>query len=139
MDFYEFTLYMIFPIFSKIAIAIREPRTAWSEDRPVRLGPKFSKFCCSWSGSVRDFPKTLISTGPGPSWSKISYKFWSRSELVLFGPGPSWSYLFKIYSILYTRSWFKSVGPSIFFGPGPVRDRSVSVRGSLIAILLIKH
>ena len=36
--------------------ASRDPRTAWSEDRSVRLRPRFSKFYWSWSGSVRDFP-----------------------------------------------------------------------------------
>jgi len=30
----------------------RDPRTAWSRDRPVPIGPRFSKFCCS----VRDQP-----------------------------------------------------------------------------------
>ena len=34
---------------------LRDPRTAWSEDRSVRLGPRFSKFFWSWCGSVRDF------------------------------------------------------------------------------------
>ena len=29
----------------------------------VRFGPRFSKFCWSWSGSVPDFPNFV---GPGP-------------------------------------------------------------------------
>lgn len=33
----------------------RDPRTTWSEDWSVRLGPRYSKLCWSWSGSVLDF------------------------------------------------------------------------------------
>ena len=56
---------------------IRDPRTAWrtdrdswtdSEDRSVRLGPRFFKFFWSWSGSVRDF---LNFASPGPVRSEI--------------------------------------------------------------------
>ena len=45
---------------------IRDLRTARSEDRSVRLGPRFSKFCWSWSGSVRDFRKKTEPLGPVP-------------------------------------------------------------------------
>ena len=46
-------------------IELRDPRTAWSQDLPVRIGPRFSKFCRS--GSVPGF-------GSGS-------RFWSCSAL----------------------------------------------------------
>ena len=37
---------------SALIIKPRDQRTTRSEDRPVRIGPRFSKFCWSWSGPV---------------------------------------------------------------------------------------
>ena len=51
-----------------LQLQTRDPRTAWSEDRSVRLGPRFSKIFWSWSGSVRDFSNFV---GPGPVRSEI--------------------------------------------------------------------
>ena len=36
----------------------------------VRFGPRFSKFCWSWSGSVRDFQNLLVLVRPGPIYSQ---------------------------------------------------------------------
>ena len=49
----------------------------------VRFGPRFSKFCWSWSGSVRDFSNFA---SPGPSWYVIFRKY-----LVLVRVGPRFS------------------------------------------------
>ena len=38
-----------------IVFGIRDPQTARSGDWPVRIGPRFSKFCSPWSVPVRDF------------------------------------------------------------------------------------
>ena len=57
------------------------PRTARSEDRPVRLGPRFSKFFWSWSG-----PKFLKN-------------FWSWSGLVLGPDGTAWSWTSRFGSV----------------------------------------
>ena len=59
-------------------------------ERPVRLGPRFSKFYWSWFGPVRDFQ---IFLGPGPSRSLISQIFpvlvrVGPGFLKMFGPGP---------------------------------------------------
>ena len=54
----------------------------------VRFGPRFSKFCWSWSGSVRDFQNFA---GPGPVRSQI---FQILLVLVRFGPRFS-DYLLK--------------------------------------------
>ena len=53
----------------KFIFRVRDQWTAWPEYRSVRLGPRFSKFCWSWSGSVRYVRKRF---GTGPSWSLIS-------------------------------------------------------------------
>ena len=54
-------------------ILFRDPWTAESGDRAVRIGPKFSKFCWSWFGPVLDFEiifeisqifSVLIRAGP---------------------------------------------------------------------------
>ena len=46
----------------------------------VRFGPRFSKFCWSWSGSVRDFPNLFFLVQPGPKF------FENLLVLVRFGP-----------------------------------------------------
>ena len=46
----------------------------------VRFGPRFSKICWSWSGSVQDFQKFV---GSGPVRSEI---FKNLLVLVRFGP-----------------------------------------------------
>ena len=56
----------------------------------VRFGPRFSKICWSWSGSVRDFQKFF---GPGPVRSEIFKKF-----LVLVRFGPRFSKIFWSWS-----------------------------------------
>ena len=64
---------------------IRDPRTAWSRDRPDRIGPRFSKFCWSWSGPRLDFflgPVPGLELYPGPSWS-----------LNIYGLGPALEFL----------------------------------------------
>ena len=94
----------------------------------VRFGPRFSKFCWSWSGSseifkillVRFGPRFSEIFGPGPSWIVIFRKY-----LVLVRLGPrfseniwSWSGLvldFSFCSVLAQDSW----------------DRTVLVHGSL--------
>ena len=59
-------------ILTNSTFAIRDTRTAWCRDRPVRIGPRFSKFCCSWFGPVRDLE---IFLGPGPVRSQVSKFF----------------------------------------------------------------
>ena len=46
---------------------IRDPRTARSMDRPVLIGPRFSKFCWSWSGQVPGF-EIFLDPGPVPGF-----------------------------------------------------------------------
>ena len=100
----------------------RTPKNVRSRDRPVRIGPRFSKFCWSWSGSVRDFKNFF---GSGPVRSEIF-----QNVLVLVRLGPrfskfywSWSLpvaIFKIFLVLVL------VGPRFlkFFWSwsGSVRD-----------------
>ena len=63
-------------------LAIRNPRTAWSGDRPVRIGPiiskfwwswtgpRFGNFCWSWSSPVPGF-EFFLGSGPIRSQVKI--------------------------------------------------------------------
>ena len=60
------------------AITIRDPRTAKSGNRPVRIGPRFWNFSGSWSGPVPGF-KTFLGPGTGPTgfgpWIPDHYMF----------------------------------------------------------------
>ena len=42
--------------------AIRDLRNAWSGDRLVRIGPRFSKICWSWSSPVLEFELRSVSS-----------------------------------------------------------------------------
>ena len=70
----------------------RDPPSARSGDRTVRLGPRFPKFCWSRSEPVLDVPKF---SGPGGSWISQNFSSWSGPILnspKFFGPGPVWSW-----------------------------------------------
>ena len=76
----------------------RDTRTTMNGDRPVRIGPRCSRFCRSWSGPIfRKFFLFLVRFGPRVrnfswSWSgpvqvlKLLFVL-VRSEIPGFGPG----------------------------------------------------
>ena len=99
-------------------VTSRDPRTTWSGDLPVRIGPRFSKFW--WSeiflgpGSVPDFE---IFLGPCPGWSQV-LNFFSvlvRSQVLIFSVLVRFGPWFVKLSLVNSRTFTNS--PYIWFSP----------------------
>ena len=84
----------------------RAPWTAGSGNRPVRLGPRFSKFRWSWFDWVRDF---RVFLGLGPVRSEIFGRFWSLDPWSRINPS-----LFLYICRLKINSFFNSENSNFF-------------------------
>ena len=97
-------------LFSAMPLLLgKDPRIARSGDQPVRMGPRFTIFHCSWSGSVLVSKLFLVLVRSNPRILKFDR---SSSELV--------------------RDFFNFPGP----GPGPIGfDRGSLLLGLKFIIL----
>ena len=60
---------------------VRDPRTARSGDRLVRIGPRFSKFFCSWFGPIRDLEFFNVLAPSGLRFWSFFNRLWSVDPL----------------------------------------------------------
>ena len=110
---------------------IRDPRTARSVDRPVLIGPRFSKFCWSWSGQVPGFE---IFLGPGPVRSQV-LKFFSalvRSVLVRGS-------LSNMIHPIFDGKWWRGLCRFWIVNLRPERVESDRVSFTLLNLTISKH